>query len=394
MAVRLQELYEEVKGQDMQLVAGDKGLSNIVCWTHMVESKEIVLFLEEGQISFTTGVALQKEGQLLELVKGVYENNASGMVINVGPFIKEIPEEVVVFGNTHNFPIFRVPWSVHMAQIIRVFATRITESERISLEISSAVKNAIYFPEREDLYIPTLERFDCFRNLSYCLVVGTVYLKGSKKVADRVTQLQVHRQVERYLTSFYKGAYVFTIENQLVLIFSSFKEKTVQVIIKKLGKELERYVKEVDCFFGIGQGTKNIKCISKSYYQAKNVLSLQCKRSHGDQVAMYRELGVYKLIMSPSAMSSQNQVLLKEFYQETLGALEMYDQMNHSNYVEFLTTYIRNQGSIKDTAEELYLHRNSINYKVQKINEILQCDLTQLEVKVRISMALMVREVL
>lgn len=395
MAVKLKDLYEQVRKEDMELVAGENGLSNIVGWTHMVESIEIVPFLEEGQISFTTGVAMPSIEHLIKLVRGVYEQKASAVVINVGPFIPEIPQEVIDFGEQHDFPIFRVPWSVHMAQIIRTFVTMITESEKSNMEIRSAIKNAIYFPEREELYIPSLECFEYFRNLSYCLVVGNVYEKNSKVVADHNLRLQVLRQVQRYLTSFHKGAYVFDIECQLVLVFSTYKEETIQVVMTKIQKEIEKYLPgKTSCYFGIGQSTKNIKCIHKSYYQAKNVLSLQCKRINGDSVALYRAQGVYKLIMSPSAMSGDNQKMLKEFYEETLGPLETYDQLNHTNYMEVLTILMHNQGSIKETAEELYLHRNSINYKVQKIQEILQLDLSHLDNKIRISMAFMVRDIL
>lgn len=395
MAVRLQDLYEQVSGEDIQLVAGEGGLCNVVSWTHMVESKEIVPFLEEGQISFTTGVALQNSEELFSLVKEVYEQQASGMVINVGPFISEIPKEVIDFGLENNFPIFRVPWSVNMAHIIRSFVTRITESERINMEMREAIKNAIYFPEREELYVPTLESFDYFRDLSYCLVIGNVYEKNSKVLAVRERRQDVFRLIQRYLTSFHNGVYVFDIENQLVLIFSSYKEKTIRVVMNKIIKEIETYLPgKTDCFFGIGQATKNIACIHKSYYQAKNVLSLQCKRLIGEPVSLYRAQGVYKLIMSPSAMSRDNQILLKEFYEETLGPLERYDTLNHTNYMDVLMKLMKNQGSIKETAEELFLHRNSINYKVQKITEILQMDLSLLDTKIRISMALMVKEVL
>lgn len=86
MAVLLSDLYESVKNQDITLVAGESGMGNVVRWLHMVESNEISSFLDGQEIAFTTGVGLNGEEDLLELVKSNNEHKASGMVINIGSF--------------------------------------------------------------------------------------------------------------------------------------------------------------------------------------------------------------------------------------------------------------------------------------------------------------------
>lgn len=58
MAVILRRLYQKVSYLNMQLIAGENGLDNLVRWIHPVESREVVPFVEEGEVVFTTGLGL------------------------------------------------------------------------------------------------------------------------------------------------------------------------------------------------------------------------------------------------------------------------------------------------------------------------------------------------
>ena len=106
MSIILKEVIKQINQNEIKLVAGEKGLNRSVEWVHMVENLEISDFLVGGEVTFTTGIGINDEMSLFDLVKRVYKNNASGMVINVGPYIPKIPKEVIDFGNEYDFPIF------------------------------------------------------------------------------------------------------------------------------------------------------------------------------------------------------------------------------------------------------------------------------------------------
>lgn len=170
MSVTLRELYENIKAkEEIHLAAGAPGLDHIVRWVHMVEGIDISSFLEGDEIAFTTGIALPDPAGLLELVEYNYRQQAAGMVINVGPYIREIPQEVLEFGDKNSFPIFCVPWRVHMANIMREFTTQIHLDEQKKMEVEVAVKNAFYFPDNQDMYLPSLLRHGYKKEWSYCV---------------------------------------------------------------------------------------------------------------------------------------------------------------------------------------------------------------------------------
>ena len=76
-----------------------------------------------------------------------------------------------------------------------------------------------------------------------------------------------------------------------------------------------------------------------------------------------------------------------------LGALVKYDARNHTDYLEVLYRYLSAECSVQQTAEQMQVHRNTINYKLRQIREILQTDLGQ-EARVQIHLAYLIRDML
>ena len=118
MGLTIKEIIKLVDHLEMKLVAGEAGTDNEVTWTHVVDSDAISAFLQGKELVFTTGIGLNKDLPLIELVKDVYMDGASGIVINIGPYIDAIGQDVIDFADEKGFPVFEVPWHVHMAEIM------------------------------------------------------------------------------------------------------------------------------------------------------------------------------------------------------------------------------------------------------------------------------------
>lgn len=385
MAVLLSDLYENVKNQDITLVAGEQGMGNVVRWLHMVESTAISSFLEGQEIAFTTGIGLNETETLLDLVKSNIENKASGMVVNIGPFIKEIPDDVIDYCNEAGFPLFAIPWKVHMAEIMRTISYMITESDKYNLELSSAVKNAIFFAGQEELYIPQLERNNFGRNGTYCVTVLDVEIDG-----ERVTGPQMQhylKLMENYLIITRKKTFAFELGGTIVILFAGYTEVMVKKIVAEMLNRCN--FQSERCYVGLGRCAEDATGIGKSYKQACQVLKLQKNTQNDRAVVAYQELGIYKLLMG-----IENMDIINEFYSETIQKLVEYDELNHSNYCEVLQCYLDHSGSVKETAEALFVHRNTINYKINKIEEMLGSDLSELETRLRYSMAFMLKRIM
>lgn len=384
MAVDIYKLMSQVKKMDVTLVAGKKGLHNTVTWVHMIETIEATSFLDGGEIAFTTGFGLNNGQTLLELTECIYNGKAAGLVLNIGPFLEKVPEEVIEFGNKNNFPIFIVPWKIHLAEMMRIFSLTILKDSQENLEIAAAFKNAIFFPKQEDLYVIQLSQRGFKINWHYAACVINLKNTANINLDSIITNLETHMQHN------FDNFAIFLHDTEIIIILSNYTSDTLHSFIDELTSHLNMLLaKKNDYTIGIGKLTKSIRCLHKSYRQAKNIEKLQLKNKIDKSLIFYSEMGIYKLLMN-----IENQDILNEYYEHSIKPIKEYDKNNNSSLTPVLRSYLKNNGSVKETADELFIHRNTVNYKIKKIEEMLNIDLSSLDARVQLIVGFMLEDML
>lgn len=390
MAIELSRLIEKVSHKDITLLAGEKGMNNFVSWVHMVESAEASTFLEGGEIAFTTGIGLNSNLSLLDLIQILYENHVAAAVLNIGPFIESIPQEVYDFGDKHDFPIFSVPWKTHIAEIIQIISYAITKSDQKDLEIAAAFKNSIFFPKQEELYVIQLSQLGFQVNWNYHVCALKIMSgPGSVSPYNRLEEICAslgdyfqHRRYENYA--------VFHNENQIVLVLGDYDKTMLDRFIRDLNNYTGTYLrKNEESFLGIGKCTKSIRCVKKSYDQAIAIQRLQEHHKVDKSLISYDNMGIYKLLMG-----IEDKEIIVEYYKATLLPLLEYDSKNESDLALVLRNYLKHDGSVKATADELFLHRNTVNYKIGKAGEVMGMDLSTMEARLQISLGFMLHDMI
>lgn len=390
MAVELERLMKKVTHMDITLVAGKKGLSNMVSWVHMIETQEASTFLEGGEIAFVTGIGLNSSLSILNLVEHIWGNHAAGVVLNTGPFLEHIPQEVIEFGNLHDFPVFVVPWKIHIAEIMRIFSYMITKSDQANLEIAAAFKNAIFFPKQEELFVVPLSQHGFHINWNYYACV--IRIKDSagntipqKRLESLCMDMDNHLQHRKY-----KKFACFCNENQLIAITGNYSEEMMNSFTDDIHAYLSRYLPEKQQFsVSIGKCTKSIRCLYKSYHQALSIQNFMEKKKDGSDMLAYSNMGIYKLLMGV-----EDNDILEEYYEKTIQPLIEYDRKNNSDLANVLWVYLQHDGSVKETADELFVHRNTVNYKLNRVAEILDMNLSSLNTRLQLTVGFMLQDMM
>jgi DNA-binding PucR family transcriptional regulator len=87
-------------------------------------------------------------------------------------------------------------------------------------------------------------------------------------------------------------------------------------------------------------------------------------------VLFYEQLGSYRLLAEVSDLGS-----VDRFIDEWLGPLIAYDQRHGADFVRTLTSYLECRGSYDATAAALFVHRNTLKYRLRRIKEVSDRDL-------------------
>lgn len=116
----------------------------------------------------------------------------------------------------------------------------------------------------------------------------------------------------------------------------------------------------------------------------------EVKQSMDWGVALGKKGGLleYQKLQLFSLFEQAEPVALERMIPEGLFALEAYDRDNESNLLETLENWIFYGGSIQLTAEQLFVHRNTINYRLGKIQELSHWDLEDFGLRKQLDLAL------
>ena len=85
---------------------------------------------------------------------------------------------------------------------------------------------------------------------------------------------------------------------------------------------------------------------------------------------------------------------LQAFVDETLGPLLDSDSRSNSALMETLEGFFRYNGNLSETARAMHLHRNSLLYRLGRIEELLGRSLEDPELRLSLQIALKIRHLL
>ena len=152
--------------------------------------------------------------------------------------------------------------------------------------------------------------------------------------------------------------------------------------------EAQRQYPNTRVAIGLGQIAREISAWRTSYRDAVQALDL-AHRLQTDTPLYIGDLGVYQLILS-----LQDRDKLMDFCDRTLGTLVEYDHRQHADLIKTLEAFFACHGNLSQTAEMLIVHRNTLLYRMNRINEIAEIDLNRPETRLALHLALTVRRLL
>lgn len=384
MSITVERFMETVSDYKVNLVAGKDGIGNIIEWFQIVENNLAMTHVNNNELVFCSGEDMNDEAVFVRFIEELIARQSSGLVIMQGHYLTEISDVVKNLCNIQRFPLMVLASSVNMSTITKLLSIQLLESEKINRQLFSAMKNAISFPKKLDGYVPTLVQSGFKKNEPYA--VSIVKMKHRELITSSESQWLV-KSMEAQLLKAGDKSFVLTMDDIYVFVFSNYSEEEMREIMLKMIMLLR--MKEYQFYVGSSINCSDVEQLTNAYVQAKKVVNLSERNGWENQLVQYRELDVYQLLL---AIDDKN--TMKQYYDAKLGVLEKHDQNNGSDYLEFLKVYLNSNCNINDTADKLFIHRNTVVYKIKKINELLDCDLSELEVRVKLFLAIMLQNII
>ncbi|HPT62119.1 MAG TPA: PucR family transcriptional regulator ligand-binding domain-containing protein [Bacillota bacterium] len=149
--------------------------------------------------------------------------------------------------------------------------------------------------------------------------------------------------------------------------------------IKRLRKEICSYVGR-NVFLGVSGVHKGIDCFEEALAEAKKAVDIGDMGLLSDGVLLHQDTSVYEFVAN---VERGRRI---EFATETLGPLLAEDDAEE--LLKTLIVFVRCGGQVTQAAEELFIHRNTLNYRLDKINALLGVNVKEADEQFRIRLAL------
>lgn len=211
--------------------------------------------------------------------------------------------------------------------------------------------------------------------------------------ASRLNELSVkdtkslHHLVEKFIGHYYNSNIIFKRNNGLRGIIGFPPVTTKESVrnqmnhfIEQLDMYVRRHFQERTFSYATGRLT-NLEEIRTSYKDVWYCIEIFNRHKRPNQRMTYREVGVAKMMMN----SSEEE--LHQFVVDQVHPLMNYTKQNKRELLETLEHYLFNHQHLKEVAQQLHLHSNTLNYRLRRISDILSADIRDAEVIFHLRMA-------
>lgn len=491
---------------DISILTGKEKIDNIPIEHIAVIELPVDDFIRQNELVLTTAIGCLYDTELfLSFVKSVYLSKAAGLVLSVKDENYIIPQQIINYAESIDFPILVIAWKYRFAEIVEKTITCIKKYDKEkkhffdkiqknllsiyleSKDLSSAaqiiskhlqlpiiivdvdytikgssehvntyslqldalmndfevlaniqikdtihgyllksIKNQSHVPvtkdfeylltmplslwfEKENIINSTklklvsdfvwnlaLDKFNSLESLNtkaklmgfnllkpYTCIVGEIkldtfinqinpnhiYSINSKmnNIVNKIRLLAVSHNKEIMITS----------NDNLILFYLENTKYETKLSIYKFLDNIDNMIKDIDqslrCFWGISEIKYKETNFHKYYLNARMALNISHKTVNNNR-SSYEDTSLLKIL---SKLIKEEEI--NEIVSSILDGLIEYDKSKNSVLLKTFKTFTKNNYNISKTARELHLHRQSLIYRLDKIEKLTNLSLEKHE---------------
>ena len=347
-----------------QILAGSGGLDRQVAKVTVMECPEFPLdpevaglkdnlLFRDGDFFITSLYALKDSPQMFYDTVKLYDSyNSSGMCI-IRRYYESLPEDIANLANELNFPIIMVNRNTAYADMIHDITRAILSIDYYHIAIS--IINDIRSEEnRENIVSLAYTLNNKIKNnlIVFCLKTEGLNDDKLKYLSTNINSIEDSFNVQYY--------------NKLMIFISSdvkFTDDAIEKLISKYVYIIEKYFAN-NYSLGVSNYYDNLKYVKECIEEA--LISCKVSSVVRGNIMQYKDIGTYKILLDIN-----NRATLEKFYDEIMKPLEEYNEIKSGRLKETLLNYVKNDGDINRTAEDLFQHQNTIRYRVNRVKQLL-----------------------
>lgn len=374
MSLTVAEVLQLAGLEQMTVRAGGNHLQRTVRWPYVAENEGIAEWVMGGELVFVTGINHNRdEANLLSIVEdGVAVGIAGLVILTGGSFIQRIPPAVIARADQLGLPLIEQPYLLKMVIVTHAIGTALVhmaQEKRSRQDILSQLLTGDYpslyiarqRAEHAQLPVEGPRRLLALRLSS----VSVLFERHPPATAEGYLQ-HVRQTVQDTLEAWnrtFAAPMPVVLQGDLFIVLLSERE-TLRADLLALYKTLTALIGDLTLFMGLASRVTECGQYRQALNEARQALDVAENLHPVSGFCDFSELGVLRLLQGIGERS-----VIDHFVTQTLGAMIEPSRKHPFALIETLDALLQENGNALKAATRLGLHRNTINQRIQRIEQ-------------------------
>ena len=183
--------------------------------------------------------------------------------------------------------------------------------------------------------------------------------------------------------------FIISIDQSSIVLVKSFPDDAENIVLEDIAHEIHNNLMSENLMkvtIGIGTLINNVREIARSFKEARVALEVGKVFDNEKSIISYDNLGIGRLIYQlPTTLC---ELFLSEVFKR--GSIDDLDQ----EIVFTIQKFFENNLNVSETSRKLFVHRNTLVYRLEKIKKLTGLDLREFDDAIVFKVALMVKRYL
>ena len=410
----------------LRYLTGTRGLENPIRWIYTPEDDDFTDWVHGGELLIVSGAASHRPAfNLSRVLREAVRLNLAGAILLFGEhYIEEIPQAIIEAAARKDFPLMTIPWDTPLVDIEESIARAIVLSDRAPQQESLlALALAGRVSAQEFAARAASAGYPVHAPQALCAFSFLPENAGGRAV-EALTQ-ETAQALTAALSARSQPFLSCSSLNQIYLLFAvteaagaAAKAGTAQraadaspsgarrqaaeasapgdapssaraeVVLAQLYSIAHARIKREECCAGATLAPA-LGDIIILYHEARTALDIARGQHLHTAPYVYEHGGLAELIVG-SSMTEH----FRSFANGLLAPLVAQDARSHGRLMETLAAFVAANGNVLHAARELYIHRNTLKYRLRQIEKALGGSLDDPDLRLKLQLALYVRRLL
>ncbi len=374
----------------LRYLTGTRGLENPIRWIYTPEDDDFTDWVHGGELLIVSGAASHRPAfNLSRVLREAVRLNLAGAILLFGEhYIEEIPQAIIDAAARKDFPLMTIPWDTPLVDIEESIARAIVLSDRAPQQESLlALALAGRVSAQEFAARAASAGYPVHAPQALCAFSFLPENAGGRAV-EALTQ-ETAQALAAALSARSQPFLSCSSLNQIYLLFAVTETAgAAEAVLAQLYSLAHARIKREECCAGATLAPA-LGDIIILYHEARTALDIARGQHLHTAPYVYEHGGLAELIVG-SSMTEH----FRSFANGLLAPLAAQDARSHGRLMETLAAFVAANGNVLHAARELYIHRNTLKYRLRQIEKALGGSLDDPDLRLKLQLALYVRRLL